>query len=476
MDHLPWTTPDILSATGGELVCGDPHRRFAGIGIDSRTIVPGQLFVAIVGEVHDGHRFTAQVVEHGVLGLVVNTDRLDALALDDWRSRDVVCVAVADTIRALGDLAACNRNRNPAKVVAITGSNGKTSTRAMTVAVIGRRFETLEPRGNYNNLIGLPLTLLNLTPAHQWAVLELGTNSPGEIGRLADICTPEIGVITNIGPAHLERLGSLDGVMQEKGQLLSRIRAGGKAVLNADDERLLRLAGETQATVILYGQSPRATVRAPLISERPQGVTFTLELPQEERVEVHLKIAGGFMVSNALAAAAVGHVLGVSIQTIKAALERFEPVNGRMKILPGPGGITLIDDSYNANPSSMSAAIQTLRSVAGARRRVAVLADMRELGEQSAHLHRQLGHTAGAAALDRLYVTGDFAPEVVSGARAEHMAATAIFAGSREAVLDDLKNWLRTGDWVLIKGSRAMKMEVIVKGLAEWMKEQGRIE
>jgi UDP-N-acetylmuramoyl-tripeptide--D-alanyl-D-alanine ligase len=468
MDPQPWTTQDILSATGGDLLCGDLHRRFAGIGIDSRKLAANQLFVAIVGEVHDGHRFTPGVVKHGVRGLMVSRQRTDELPLEAWRSQDVVCVAVSDTTRALGDMAAFNRRRNPAKVVGITGSNGKTSTRAMTVAVLGSCFATLEPAGNYNNQIGLPLTLLNLTPSHQWAVLELGTNTPGEIARLADICTPDIGLITNIGPAHLERLGSLDGVMREKGQLLPRIRAGGQAVLNADDERLLRLAAETRAAVILYGQSPQAGVRALSISEMPQGISFTLQLPEKQQTEVQLNTAARFMVSNALAAAAVGHLLGIPIQAIKAALEHFEPLKGRMKIWPTPAGITLIDDSYNANPSSMNAAILTLQSKAGSRRRVAVLGDMRELGEQSADLHRQVGRVAGAAGLDRLYVFGDFAAQVLAGACEEHLDAGAIVVGSQEDILNDLKVWLRTGDWVLIKGSRAMRMEVIVEGLKEW--------
>ncbi len=227
--------PDILKATGADLVCGDGRQRFAGISIDSRTIAEGELFVAIRGGVHDGHRFIPDVLGRGVTGLLIDGRSLDALPEAARAAGRVVCAAVADTTRALGDLGAFHRRRSRAAVIAVTGSNGKTSTRRMTAAVVSQRYRVLEADRNLNNQIGVPLTLFRLAPEHEWAVLELGTSMPGEIARLADICAPEIGVITNIGPAHLEGLGSLEGVLAEKSALLFGLRAGGRAVLNADD-------------------------------------------------------------------------------------------------------------------------------------------------------------------------------------------------------------------------------------------------
>ena len=239
---IPWSVQDILDATGGTLVSGSRNHCFKGVGIDSRTITGSDLFVAIEGAIHDGHRYAADVIDSGIQGLVVARDKISTLPCSRWQKRDVVCIAVPDTTRALGNMAAFNRQRAHVSVVAVTGSNGKTSTRAMITAVISRRYTTLTPKGNFNNEIGLPLTLLQLTPAHQWAVLELGMNHLGEIRRLAEICSPDMGIITNIGPAHIEGVGSMDGVMQAKAELLEKIRPGGMIILNADDPRTLQLS------------------------------------------------------------------------------------------------------------------------------------------------------------------------------------------------------------------------------------------
>jgi UDP-N-acetylmuramoyl-tripeptide--D-alanyl-D-alanine ligase len=308
---IPWTTADILEATGGELLGGDLQTRFAEVCIDSRKISAGDLFVAIIGDVHDGHRFAGEVVAQGVGGLVVNKNRAKDLPVAEWQAKNIACIAVDNTTRALGDLAAFNRRRTQVSVVAITGSNGKTTTRQLTVNVVASRFSTLAPIGNYNNEIGVPLTLLRLNPGHQWAVLELGTNRPGEIARLAEICTPDIGVITNIGPAHLEGLGSLNGVQREKGTLLEKLKPDGRAVLNADDPRVRALAPKAKRNAVLFGLSPDAPVRAEAVKEKAAGVSFDLVLPAD-RISIDLKIPGRFMIPNALAAAAVGHLMGLT--------------------------------------------------------------------------------------------------------------------------------------------------------------------
>ena len=367
----------------------------------------------------------------------------------------------------MGDLAAFNRKRINISVVAITGSNGKTSTRKMTAGVVSRRFCTLATSGNFNNEIGLPLTMLNLSRDHKWAVLELGMNRPGEIKRLAEICSPDVGVITNIGPAHLEGLGSLDAVMQAKGELLGEIKPTGTAVLNADDPRLMQLADYTTRNVLLFGLSKNAEIKALEVGRKGLGLSFTLVLP-EESILVDLKTPASFMVSNALAAAAAGYCLGLTAREIKEGLEDFEPVKGRMNILKTRKGIHIIDDTYNANPGSMAAALKTLKSLKGNSRGILVAGDMLELGEHAESMHRKIGSISARADIARLYVTGQFAETVAAGARDEDMASGDIFTGTKEEILDGVTGWLGPGDWVLVKGSRGMAMETIVKGLLDW--------
>lgn len=466
---IPWTTAEILEATGGDLLSGDLEHSFSGISIDSRSISMDKLFVAIKGDTHDGHSFTGDVIERGVSGLLI--DRTKTHTLPGKEPTDgIVCVTVNDTIKALGDLAAFHRKRSRAAVVAITGSNGKTSTRKMTAEVVSRRFSTLSTYGNLNNHIGLPLTLLNLSVDHKWAVLELGMNHPGEIKRLGEICSPDIGVITNIGPAHLEGLGSLDAVMHAKGELLEEIKPDGTAVLNADDPRLVHLAHYTSRKVLFFGRSKNARIRALSVKGTETGLCFALALP-EERITVDLKTRAVFMISNALAAAAVGYLLGLTAGEIKDGLEKFKPVTGRMNILKTVRGITIIDDTYNANPDSMKAAINTLRSLKGNHTGMLVAGDMLELGEHAESMHRNIGRIAAGSDIAKLYVSGEFARIVAAGAMDENMDSGNIFTGTKEKILADIKYRLRPGDWVLVKGSRGMTMETIVQDLLDWANE-----
>jgi UDP-N-acetylmuramoyl-tripeptide--D-alanyl-D-alanine ligase len=470
-EPIPWTTEEIIEATRGALLCGNLHQPFSQISIDSRKISSHDVFVAITGDVHDGHAFASDVVAQGVRGLVVNRNKMDHLPIADWKKNEIACIAVTDTTRALGDLAAFNLQRSQASVVAITGSNGKTTTRKLTAGVLARQYYTLATIGNLNNEIGLPLTLLSLESDHQWAVVELGTNNPGEIKRLTQICSPNIGVITNIGPAHLEGLGSLDGVMQEKGDLLKGLGPNGKAILNADDPRGMRLARKTEHEVILFGLSDKATIRAEQIIEKDRGISFTL-IFKEENVSVDLNSPGRFMILNALAAAAVGYSLGLPSETVKAGLEGFTPVSGRMNILHMPNGIHIIDDTYNANPDSMKAALSTLQKMRAGGRGVFVAGDMLELGEQARALHTKVGALAARSGVSRLYAKGEFDAAVAAGAHEEGMQPADTVTGSRDAIIEDLKGWLQPGDWVLVKGSRGMAMEKVVQGLKDWAGEK----
>jgi UDP-N-acetylmuramoyl-tripeptide--D-alanyl-D-alanine ligase len=332
---------------------------------------------------------------------------------------------------------------------------------------VSQHFPTLSTRKNFNNNIGLPLTLLELCPDHRWAVVELGMNAPGEIAALAGICRPNIGVITNVAPAHLEGVGSIEGVMHAKGELLDKIDPGGTAVLNADDPLVLRLAQKSNREVLLFGVAAQADIRAEAIDASARDSRFDLVLPGD-RLRVVLKIPGAFMLSNALAAAAAGVKIGLSSDEIKTGLENFVPAESRMNILTTQAGIHVIDDTYNANPGSMAAALSTLKTLRRQQRAFFVTGDMRELGQHSEALHRELGALCTRSGIDGLFATGDFAAVVARSAHETGMDAQAIVTGTKDDLLNALRRTLKPGDWVLVKGSRAMAMEDVVWGLKKW--------
>lgn len=460
-----WTLERLLAATGGHRVCGSGERVFEGLGIDSRTIGKHEVFLAITGQNHDGHHFVSHVLEQGVRGFVVNRENKRALGLIQ-ACPDTVCVAVDDTTRALGALGALQRRESGARLVAITGSNGKTSTRAMTAAVLEQGFSTLSTRGNFNNEIGLPLTLLRLSSDHQWAVVEMGMNAQGEIARLADMARPDLGIITNVAPAHLEGLGSIENVARAKAELLDALPPEGHALLNADDPLVATLADHCRCRVLTFGSSHRADIQSRNIRVDQGTVRFDL-CALGKRVPVTLNTPGRFMVSNALAAAGVGLLAGLDPEAVKTGLESFEPVNGRMRVLKSPKGFFVIDDTYNANPASMMAAIGTLRDLKGTGRGFLVVGDMRELGAQSDELHRSVGAFAVRNGVDRLFAFGDKAGLIAEEALAQGLDQRSVFAGSKHDIIASLRETLDRGDGVLVKGSRTMAMEDIVLKLMD---------
>ncbi len=459
-----WRLAEVLSATGGERLCGPGDSTFGGISTDTRTLRPGELFVALRGERHDGHAFLAEALARGAAGVLVEARAAETRRAIRNAGGPVVAIAVADTLRALGDLASFHRRRRRAFVLAITGSNGKTTTRRMAVSVLERRYAVLEPERNWNNLVGVPLTLLRLEAGHQAAVLELGTNRPGEIARLTEICAPDAGLITNIGPAHLEGLGSLEGVLAEKAALVSGLAPGRCAVLNADDPLLRRLARECDRPVLLFGTHAEAAVRAAEIEIAPGKTAFDL-LTDAGSARVQLPVAGACFVGNALAAAAAGRLLELSPAEIAAGLAAFRPAPGRLEVRNLPGGITVIDDSYNANPASVRAAIDTLAALRGAARGIVVLGEMRELGTEAAARHREAGRLAAESGAAKLYACGPWNGEVARGAREAGLSPADVVIGSREEIGAALREALQPGDWVLVKGSRAAGMEAIVQML-----------
>ena len=463
-EKLIWNAQKIIEATGGVLQYGSYDASFTGISIDSRTTSHGDLFVAIVGTNHDGHRYAVDGITLGQKGVIINKSTEIDLPHEKWRKEGFFCIAVKNTTRALGDLAAYNLKRAGLPVVAITGSNGKTSTRRMTLAVMQQKFRVLSPQGNLNNEIGLPLTLLECRYDHTLAVLELGMNHFGEIRRLAEICKPDIGVITNVGPAHLEGVGSIDGVAQAKGELLEHIKPDGTVVLNADDIHLRHLATHCDHKILFFGFSKTADVGAENVDYGHLDTSFTLRLPQA-RIGVRLHTPGQFMVANALAAAANGYLMGLSPEQICTGLESYRSQKGRLDISVTSLGINLIDDTYNANPASMVAMLELLSQTKGSKRAIFVCGDMFELGQQTESLHQNIGVAAAKTGVDRLYATGQFAPSIAAGAKKEGIQSERIFIGTKAEIISALTTQLQPDDWVLVKGSRAMAMETISEAI-----------
>ena len=440
---------DVVRATHGALVGGDLGVPVRGVSIDSRTLTVGEAFFAICGHRLDGHAFAREAIGRGAACLVVH-------ALPDDLPGHVPVVLVDDTTTALGRLAAAYRRRFDVPVVGVTGSNGKTTTKELIAGVLGMRLQVLRSAGSLNNQWGLPLTLLQLGPAHQAVVLEMGTNRPGDIASLAAIAAPTLAVVTTVSPAHLEELGSIEGVLAEKSALVRAVPASGRVVLNADDARVIRMAEAAAAPVLAYGRRPSAEVRA--VGPR-RGTAWAA--PNEHAVR--LALAGSHNVANALAAAATGHALGLALPDIVRGLEAVRPVPGRC-VWRAAGAVRILDDSYNANPVSVRAALETARAARGAGRLLVALGDMLELGPHAVETHRELGREFAAAGVAEFVGVGRLAGEAVEAARAAGLPA-ATRASTFEDTVAHLLKRLAPGDVVLVKGSRGMRMERVVDAL-----------
>ena len=450
----PLTVEDVVRGTQGALVAGDLGVPVAGISIDSRSLAVGEAFFAIQAT-RDGHAFLRDAAARGAACLVVHN-------LADDLPPSVPTILVDDTTRALGRLAAYHRARFSLPVAAVTGSNGKTTTKEMMAAVLGVLGPVLKPEGSFNNQWGLPLTLLRLGPEHRAVALELGANTPGEIEALAAISRPTVGVVTVVHGAHTERFGSLDGVAAEKSALPRAIAEDGAVVLNADDPRVLAMREQCRARVLYFSARPGADVFAdgPAV-DSPDGLRFTLAVGTVRR-PVRLAFAGAHNVTNALAAAGVGLALGLSPTQIVHGLEAARPAKGRC-IWRTAGRLRILDDTYNANPSSVAAALQTL-AASGPSRRVVVLGDMLELGELTHAAHRDMGRAVAASGAAEFVGLGRWAQTAVESARQAGLAESHHVTTFEDAVALLLKR-LAPGDAVLVKGSRGMRMERVVDAL-----------
>jgi UDP-N-acetylmuramoyl-tripeptide--D-alanyl-D-alanine ligase len=452
------TADDLAGLIGGRLLARS-ERPIRGAAVDSRVVERGQVFVALPGERADGHAFLADAIERGAAALVVTRPVPDPSTLGD-----VTIVRVANGVAALGALAAAWRKRFDPLVVGVTGSIAKTSTKEAIAAVLARRFATLRSEGNQNNEIGLPLTVLRLGPQHEAAVLEMGMYVGGEIAELARIARPRIGVVTAVQPVHLSRIGSIEAIEAAKGELLEALPRDGTAILNADDRIVRRMGRRTDARVVTYGLDETADVTAESIeSAGLAGMRFVLRV-QGARQPVAIPTLGRLSVHNALAAAAVGLAAGLMLEEIAAGLATGWSAPHRAQVVPA-GRITLIDDSYNASPRSVVAALELLSGLPG--RRGAVLGEMLELGEASEDGHRTVGEAA-ARTVDWLVVVGRDATPIAEGALDAGMEPSRITtARDADAVLATLPPRLRSGDVVLIKASRGIGLDRLVDGLRD---------
>jgi len=459
---IPFSAADAVAWTGGALRQGSPDARFEGVSIDTRSLRAGLLFVAIRGPRHDAHAYLADALAAGAAGLVVERGR----ELPD-AAKGVPVIEVDDTTGALGALASGHRAGFAGPVIAITGSNGKTTTKEMCAAILGSLAPCLSTKGNLNNEYGLPLTLLEREADQRSVVVELGMNHRGEIARLTAIAHPTIGVLTNVGTAHIEFLGSRDEIAREKGDLLAALPAEGVAVVNADDPRARAQAERSRARAFRFGLAEDADVRAERVTALGErGYAFDL-VAGGERQAVHVAGIGEATVSNALAAAAAALAAGCSLAEAAIGLAAYRPVGGRMEPLSLPRNIIVINDTYNANPQSMELALRSLASLRGASRGVAVLGDMGELGETAAEAHRAAGRLVAELGLDFLFTLGPRAEETARGALDAGMEPARVRVGKDHDELGSaLRAMLRGNDWVLVKGSRSMRMERVVQALA----------
>jgi UDP-N-acetylmuramoyl-tripeptide--D-alanyl-D-alanine ligase len=452
----PFTVRDLIRATHGALVGGDLGVTVTGVTIDSRTVEVGDAFFAIRGHRLDGHAFVADAAGRGPSCLVVH-------ALPDDIPSHVPLVMVDDTTKALGRLAAWYRGSFAIPVVAVTGSNGKTTTKEMIAAVLGTRWRTHRPEGSFNNQWGLPLTLLALRPEHEALVVEIGANQPGEIAYLAGIARPTVGVVTTVAAVHTEFFGSLDGVRDEKAALVRAVGADGHVVLNADDARVAGMARETSAHVVTYGRAGTARVRVVGdVQDDAAGLGFTLEVDGERR-GVRVPFAGRHNVTNALAAAAAAVALGLSLAEIAGGLAAARPVKGRC-VWREAGRVRVLDDTYNASPVSVGAALDTVAAHRGSGRLVVVLGDMLELGAIADDAHRDVGRKVAALNPSVFIGVGRHTGLAVAEARAAGLESAHHTMTFEDTVAELLKR-VEPGDVVLVKGSRGMRMERVVDAL-----------
>jgi UDP-N-acetylmuramoyl-tripeptide--D-alanyl-D-alanine ligase len=458
---MKMTLARVAEALGGRLMAADPQAaalEVSDFSIDTRTLKRGALFFAIVGPNHDAHRFVPEAFTRGARAAVVHREPHDPAAGP--------LVRVADTTRALQDLAAHVRRSLPARVVAVTGSAGKTTTRAMAERAAATLGPTLGSPGNLNNLYGLPLALLALEAHHRTAVLEAGMSRPGELARLTEIAGPDVGVLTNVHPVHLEYFGTLEKIAAAKEELFAGMRAGTTAVMNADDARVMAIAGRFArrgGRVLTFGMERDADLKAERVQADESG-TRARVLGRGESADLTLRFHGAHQLMNALAALGAGVALGGSLAAMCRALARMEPLERRGNLLILPGRVRVLDDCYNSNPPAFEQALRALEQIATRGRRLVVAGDMLELGPLEAEAHRLAGERVARAGVDLFFGVGPRMAAAVEAARAAGLESARHFSDAAAAAAA-LEREVRPGDTLLVKGSRGVHLEKVIEAL-----------
>ena len=448
-----FTLQEVEKATGGRLlypVVDDSV--FSQVETDTRAITEGALFVALKGETFDGHDYVLQAKERGAAGAVVAEER------PEYKQEGFAVVIVTDTRKAYLDLARLHRRRFSIPVIAVTGSVGKTSTRSMIAAVLSQKYRVLQTEKNFNNEIGLPKTLLQLTPEHEACVVEMGMRGLGQIAELAAIAEPDIGVVTNVGKSHIELLGSQDNIARAKSELVRALSEDGVAILNQDDSYVAAMADLCRGKVVGYGIESNAAIRASRVVCSEKGLRFACRC-FDQVMDIHMPLIGSHNVYNALAAIAVGRVLGLTEHQLQKGLSEYRGMPMRQELIH-LGEYTFINDAYNANPASMSESLKSLALLTKGRK-IAVLGGMLELGDWTVREHEKIGAEAAELGLDALITMGSPASYIADAARKNGLGAV-YTAQDHAGAADCLRQIIQPGDTVLLKGSRGFAMEKIL--------------
>jgi len=457
------SSKEIVAAVKGHMVSGDPQARFSGFNSDSRIVQRGELFWALKGDRFDGHDFASRAVMQGASGMVVQKGFPASLK----NIAPIAVIAVDDTLRALGDLAAWWRGQHVAKIAAITGSSGKTTAKEMTAAILQVGNKTLKNPGNHNNLIGLPVTLLKLEKTHQRAILEMGMSHKGEIARLTEISNPEVGAILNVGMAHLEGLGNIDGVAEAKTEMMEKLSPEAKIILNGDDEILMKHAARFNREFVTFGLNEENHIQGIDVERHgSEGMRFNLTC-DGNTWPITLGVSGVHNVKNALAAAAIGLSLDEPMENIIKGLGTFRGIKGRFQSIPLQKDVLLIDDTYNANPSALKAALHSAAPMVKKDGRFFVgLGDMLELGELASSAHREAGRRIADSGASWLFTMGTHAKDVKEGAIAAGMPSNrVIISKTHDELTTKIIHEIKPKDMVFLKGSRLMQFEKVSEGL-----------
>lgn len=457
------TLGEVVLGTGGDWVGEERLKEeiIRGISVDSRTVGHGEVFFALKGPHFDGHHFALEALEKGAMAVVIRRDF-------PQRVREGRAILVLDPLKSFGDLARSYYENFSPPIVAITGSNGKTTTKEMTARILSTRYEVLKSEKSFNNFVGVPLTLSHLRKAHNAVVLEFGTSERGEMKRLCEIAPPRVGVITQIAETHLEFLGSIEGVREEKAVLLQHLNLLDHAVLNGDDPSTSYLKQKTRAKVVTFSIQGKGDLNADEI--RVEGGLTRFRVNGKYPFEIFL--LGKFNVMNALAALAVGRILEVHFEEAREVLRTFPPTPMRMEVTP-LGDLTLLNDTYNSNPASVREALQVLAQVPG-NRKIAILGDMLELGERGPECHWKVGEAAAKMGINLLVAFGPLSKNMMDGANSGGLKDTYFFL-EKTKLMGFLKGFFNKGDVVLVKGSRGMRMEEVVEEIKSQFKMQNPV-